>query len=621
MTNPQTCFILAAGLGKRLRPITNHVPKPLLPIAGRPLLELLIEKAVSAGACRIGINTHHLHVQVEEWMSGSAFREMISLYHEEPILDTGGALKNAAAFLSGGDFIVHNGDIVSDINLSMLLEQHKLSGNIATLAVLDYPAFNNVIIGHNGLLKSIGRTFNQEEGEKIVAFSGIAAYSADFLRFLPAGASSVVDAWRAATEAGLRVGTFDAAGSFWSDIGSPASYASVLVRKLNNEGEFVHIDSSAQLCDDILLDGHIVIEKGTVLGKASSLRNCIILPGGKVEPGVHYENSIIGKDYEIPVDESAFSILAAGKGALIGTGGSDRKYFRAREKGRSVVLMECRQDDPDFARHIEYTRFFNKHGIPVPEMHSHDPEKKSAYFEDLGDISLYSWLKLRRGDPMIELAYQKVLAILVRLHAAVTDHITECPALLARVFDYDHLRWETSYFIERFAKSSEETGRLIPPSLDEEFHRLALRVDSFSKRIIHRDFQSQNIMMTRCEVPRIIDFQGARMAPPAYDIASFLWDPYAPLKDDMRLRLLDYYVSLISDAGSTWFSTAEFSDSLLYCRLQRHMQALGAYGYLSGIKGKTYFLRHVPEALRLLREETVIARAEFPSLHDMVSRL
>ena len=78
---------------------------------------------------------------------------------------------------------------------------------------------------------------------------------------------------------------------------------------------------------------------------------------------------------------------------------------------------------------------------------------------------------------------------------------------------------------------------------------------------------------------------------------------------------------LISKAGIGWFSTAEFTESLLYCRLQRHMQALGAYGYLSGIKGKTYFLKHVPGALSLLKDETFLARQEFPLLHDLVSRL
>ena len=128
-------------------------------------------------------------------------------------------------------------------------------------------------------------------------------------------------------------------------------------------------------------------------------------------------------------------------------------------------------------------------------------------------------------------------------------------------------------------------------------------------------------MITRGGVPRIIDYQGARLAPPAYDIASFLWDPYAPLKDETRARLLDYYMRPISKAGIGWFSTAEFTESLLYCRLQRHMQALGAYGYLSGIKGKTYFLKHVPGALSLLKDETFLARQEFPLLHDLVSRL
>jgi aminoglycoside/choline kinase family phosphotransferase len=100
-----------------------------------------------------------------------------------------------------------------------------------------------------------------------------------------------------------------------------------------------------------------------------------------------------------------------------------------------------------------------------------------------------------------------------------------------------------------------------------------------------------------------------------------LWDPYAPVVDDMRTRLLDYYRELMENNAGLWFSFAEFGESLKYCRLQRHMQALGAYGYLSGIKGKTYFLKHVPEAVRLLKTDILPARTEFPALAGLISSL
>jgi len=119
--------------------------------------------------------------------------------------------------------------------------------------------------------------------------------------------------------------------------------------------------------------------------------------------------------------------------------------------------------------------------------------------------------------------------------------------------------------------------------------------------------------------PRIIDYQGARLAPPAYDIASVLWDPYHRLDDGMRERLLAYYLDGMK-AGTAFDETA-FRESLVACRLQRHMQALGAYGFLSEVKGKTYFLKHVPEALRLLREDAAAVRGDYPELARLIASL
>src|SRR5208337_203387 len=123
------------------------------------------------------------------------------------------------------------------------------------------------------------------------------------------------------------------------------------------------------------------------------------------------------------------------------------------------------------------------------------------------------------------------------------------------------------------------------------------------RTIVHRDFQSQNIMIGQPGTPCIIDYQGARMAPPAYDVASLLWDPYYHLDDAVRAHLLAYYVESMSAATGMRSGPDQFYESLLPCRLQRHMQALGAYGFLASVKGKKFFLKHVPEALRMLKEE------------------
>jgi len=303
---------------------------------------------------------------------------------------------------------------------------------------------------------------------------------------------------------------------------------------------------------------------------------------------------------------------------LIGAGGSDRKYYRIKHGKDTAILMEYVQDDPEFYRHIEYTRFFLKHNIPVPKLIKVTHTDRKAIFEDAGDISLYTWLRCPRDQKQVEDIYRKVIDILVLIHTLITQ-IKELGDGFLRVFDYEHCRWETEYFTKRFVEGIKNIKVENSKELDKEFHLLALRVDSTPKTIIHRDFQSQNIMVKDNMELRIIDYQGARLGLPGYDIASILWDPYYRLNGDMRERLLEYYIGKMK--GMEGFNEKDFRDSLLLCRLQRHMQALGAYGFLSSVKGKKYFLKYIPEGLRLLKEDLLSSKNEYPELCKLVSQL
>src|SRR5262249_60289412 len=109
--------------------------------------------------------------------------------------------------------------------------------------------------------------------------------------------------------------------------------------------------------------------------------------------------------------------------------------------------------------------------------------------------------------------------------------------------------------------------------------------------------------------------------PAAYDIASLLWDPYHRLGDGLRERLLAYYLDEVKADRERPFDETAFSHGLAACRLQRHMQALGAYGFLSEVKAKKYFLKHVPEALRLLREDVGAVRQDYPELARLIAAL
>jgi NDP-sugar pyrophosphorylase family protein len=650
--NRLNVFILAAGHGERLKPITDHIPKPLIPILGKPVLQIVLERVSTLPINKIGVNLHHRRAAIETWISQSEFGNTIELFPEESILGTGGAMKHAEAFLQDSIFLLHNADILSDIDLVKLIEAHLSSGNLVTLAVHDYPQFNTVAVDEKGYLLGVGKkNIVPSQSARWLAFTGIAVYSPDFLTFLNHGASSVVDAWLKASSAGHKINTFDVTGCYWSDIGRPASYAKAVIDKLRYDGETIYIAPSVDGCEHVALDGYVVIENNNLLDQGIALKNAFVLPGSHVIGNSNYTNCVLGPGFKIDLTESDMFGSSDIPGALlIGTGGSDRKYYRIKKDDTPAVLMQSTAEDPDFQRHIEYTKFYKKHSVPVPELIDVDFERMSALFEDLGDLSLYSWLKCKRGIEQAEHMYKQALDMLISIHSGTYQHSAECPMLHKRLFDYEHLRWETSYFVESFVEGCRSMRIDNLSALHDEFHRLALLVDSFPKTVVHRDFQSQNIMITKGTVPRLLDYQGARIGPPAYDLVSILWDPYYRLDDALREKLLDYYISqmeinppspplekggkkgvlkkggeegvLKKEAQGVFlkregYFNKEFRDTLLPCRLQRHMQALGAYGFLSLKKGKRYFLKYVPEGLRLLKEDAALSQDSYPVLHDI----
>ena len=630
-------FILAAGYGERLRPVTDNIPKPLLPILGKPVIEIVLERLAGLPVDSFGINIHHKSKMLMKWAEACRYSGKMRVFHEKTILGTGGALKNAREFLSGSAFIVHNADILSDIDLEKLADEHFLSGNTVTLAVHDYEKFNNIWIDSTGSLRKAEKTETGPPPRLCkVAFTGIAMYSPDFLDFLPDGNSSVVDAWLTALAAGKKIGTVDFSGCSWTDIGTPEAYAAAVFERLAKEGETIYVHTSAD-CRKAEIEGYAVFESRCTIGSGTCLKNCLVLPDALVPEKSSFEDAIVGPDYVIRLEKAKGAALShfsedmlenffripssALETTFIGTGGSDRKYYRLNAMKKSAVLMVCSADDPDCGRHIAYTEFFRRYSVPVPEIFAADKERKQVLFEDLGDISLYAWLKCRREPEVIESMYRKALDILVRLHTTVSRNSSECPLLCSRVFDYDHLRWETGYFLERFVSGLAGWTIKDKHELEQEFHRLAETVDFFPKVVVHRDFQSQNLMITNSEIPHVIDYQGARMGPAAYDLASLLRDPYYRLDDHMRERLITYYIEAIKADQPMDFDEDEFGNALLLCRLQRHMQALGAYGFLAKIKGKRYFLKYIPEAMRSLAGETDQVRKNYPALHELVTKL
>jgi len=227
--------ILAAGLGTRLRPLTEVVPKVLLPVLNRPLLGVILEQVEAAGFLHVAVNTHHLGEQVQRFLAGRPWSFNLSLSPEPELLGTGGGLRQLGEILGGGPFLAVNGDILTDLDLAAIYRGHRQE-SITTLVLHDFPRFNNVWVDGQGRLAGLGDRPGAAAGPPL-AYTGVQVVDAKMLSYLPPeGYYDLVAAWRQALAAGERVDTLLVSGHFWQDLGSLEGYLSAHCRLLNGAG-------------------------------------------------------------------------------------------------------------------------------------------------------------------------------------------------------------------------------------------------------------------------------------------------------------------------------------------------------------------------------------------------
>lgn len=241
-------MILAAGLGTRLMPLTAHTPKALVRVNGITLLELAIRKLASHGFNEIIVNVHHHAGQVVEYLEMNPFGDVtISISDErEQLLDTGGAILKAKWFLDGNEpFLVHNVDVISDINLKTMLDEHQKRGSLATLSVMDrvtkrYFLFDDELRlsgwtdTSTGEIRGIGGSFAQANQ---MAFSGIHIISPEIFELIQAkGRFSIIDTYLDLT-ANYPIHGYMQPGMTWFDLGKPEQ-VEIVSRYLSDHPEF-----------------------------------------------------------------------------------------------------------------------------------------------------------------------------------------------------------------------------------------------------------------------------------------------------------------------------------------------------------------------------------------------
>ena len=227
-------MILAAGLGTRLRPLTNNRPKALVEIAGRTLLEITLSRLRGCGVREVIINVHHRSEMMVEYLKkNNNFGMGIEISREEILLDTGGGLKKAAYFFLADSaeqpFIVHNVDVISTVDLERMVQSHAESQALATLAVQDREASRYLLFDQQLQLceRRAGRDSKAEvvgSPEKVqeLAFSGIHVISPRFLGMLiEEGVFSIISAYLRLAGEGEKIVGFRADEYYWRDLGKP----------------------------------------------------------------------------------------------------------------------------------------------------------------------------------------------------------------------------------------------------------------------------------------------------------------------------------------------------------------------------------------------------------------
>ena len=247
-------MVLAAGLGTRLRPLTNDRPKALVTIAGRTLLEITLSRLRTFGVREVILNVHHFADQVVAYLAANQnFGMRIEVSREEVLLDTGGGLKKAAWFFleSGASaanpldepFLIHNVDVLSTIDLTRMAQFHAQHNALATVAVAERPTSRLLLFDAHGQLLGraaankaqamgapgpslLGTRDRTNAGDTnsgtALAFAGIHVVSPRiFAKLEEEGTFSIIDAYVRLAERGEDVLGFRADGSYWRDLGRP----------------------------------------------------------------------------------------------------------------------------------------------------------------------------------------------------------------------------------------------------------------------------------------------------------------------------------------------------------------------------------------------------------------
>jgi len=562
MRRPRKAVVLAAGLGTRMLPLSATLPKPLLPLWGTPMITHMIRLLRDWGVREVLVNLHHQPGPILAHL----LREpepgiRVCLSYEPAVLGTGGVLRRASWFLDGNPFWMVNSDVAADLDPAPMLRAYR-PGRTAAVLCLHPRLGPRTVEMQNGIITDFHSRHPGADGT--CTFTGIQLVAPDIFDAMPRcePAFSIIDVYRRMMRRGRRIAGVACGDGFWADVGTPESYSRV------------HDDVRARARRG---------KRGARLYRRGALR------------GIPARHPLVSSG---PVLEAALSRLGwpVAKTSMmpLAARGSDRDFTRLACGRRTAILVRYGTARPENTRHAAHARFLLGHGIPVPRVLADMPARRATVMEDLGDATLESYagqLDPKKRERMVRL----VLDGLLRLHHIPGRDLQRHAKRtgLERPFTPALYRWEHELMAEHFLRGRMGLGASQIESIMAELQGVARRLNRFPRVLLHRDMQSSNILLARNR-PWFIDFQGMRLGPAAYDLASLLCDPYVMYCPAEQRRLLAYYVERSPDGAAV-------ASAFWGAAVQRLAQALGAFGRLSALPGMRRFDAYIPPAVQMMR--------------------
>ncbi len=659
MTRRFSAFVLCAGYGERLKPVTLLRPKPLLPTMDGTVLSCIFNRLFEADCRKFAINTHHLTNQFDHFAlsigrkSGASKNRTDYILHEQcksselvvvseqSILGTGGGLGNLYNTVKpDGPVLVHNGDVHCIFDPERLIDAHLVSGRLATLVLVRNGPADHIEIQTDGAVASIyGNPFLKSYPK--MTYTGIAVMEPRFLASFPVHPGHLVPQlidWME-KEPGS-VGWFEIPQECWQDLGTVERYLGNLVGQYNSA-------RAKSILPEMQNTAALLINEGSKpIPKTALLRNLVLLDGGEISRSDVFNGGIIAPGCSVEPgqfrayipeklekeEETVLQALDAPRKLLgsewtknfeterLADAGSARSFYRIKPaEGDRYVIMDCHGDIRMLQRYLAVTRAMTECSLNPPRTFAYSLNDTTAVLEDLGDRTLLKQFGNCSSDRDTEILYKPIVEYLASFQVEMHRNLAENQARseLQRKFNFWLFMWEGQYFFKHFVRnycgvSADSTHRHIKKELAD----IAGKAAALPQFWCHRDFQSTNILLKN-GVPRVVDFQDSRPGPSLYDLASLLRDSYVRIGESAESELVNHYCGEIEKQIGEPVEYTKIIKDYKLLSVSRGMQVLGAFAKLSLTDGKRYFEAHIPRGLTRLRQ-VLSPDGDYPALSELV---